>query len=93
MQSKSTLGIVRALNDHLYQVEDLRTGSLTLVHACQLKYYYDVSLDQTAILFVLTSKTDMLVARLMRLVKNGYGIYVQMKRKELNTTDNTLKSL
>lgn len=69
--------IVRAVNDFVYQVEDLRNGNVEDVHATKLKFYHEASLNAEAIMpHVLSSETGMEVQRLLRLHKTGSGLIV-----------------
>jgi hypothetical protein len=40
--------VVGALSDHVFEVEDLLSGSTNTVHSSRLRYYQDASLDVTA---------------------------------------------
>jgi transposase InsO family protein len=86
--------IVKAINDYVYQVEDLRNGVLEEVHATRLKFYRDASLDSVAILpHVLSSETGMPVARLMRLYEDEDGLKVVVRWKGLSHSEDTSEPL
>lgn len=71
--------IARSINDYIYQVEDLRNGMVKEVHGTRLKFHHDPSLDAEAIMpNVVSSETGMPVQRLMRLVENEEGLFVQV---------------
>lgn len=41
---------IQAVNDYVYQLEDVRNGSLDEVHATRLKFYHDTSVDTTILM-------------------------------------------
>lgn len=60
--------VVRAVNDYVYSVEDLRDGELWDVHVTRLKFYHDKTLDQLVTMsYIVNSETGMVVQCLMRL--------------------------
>lgn len=86
--------VVKAINDYVFQIEDLRTGSLQDIHESRLKFYHDASLDKTAIMsHVLSSETGMEVQRLMPIVETDDGLKVQARWKGLTNADDTLEPL
>jgi hypothetical protein len=50
--------VVAALSDHVFEVQDLETGSVTPVHSSRLRYYHDPSLDITADLLQQIAHTE-----------------------------------
>lgn len=86
--------VIKALNEHVYQIEDLRNGNLQDVHASMLKFYSDSLLDEKAILsHVLQSETGMVVARLMGLEESPEGLLVQVRWKGLPASEDTYETL
>lgn len=86
--------VIKAISEHIFQVEDLRNGTYEDVHACRLKFYSDKSLDATAILsHVIFSETGMPVARLMNLEKTGDGLMVHIRWKGLSKNEDTLEPI
>ena len=86
--------IIKAMNDWIYQIEDLRNGNIETAHASRLKFYSDSSLDSTAIMsHVVQSETGMPVARLMNFIEHTDGIKVQVRWKGLSAQEDTLKPL
>ena len=86
--------IIKALNDYVFQVEDLRNGRLEDVHGRRLKFYRDGSLNQKVILsHVLSSETGMPVARLLRLKDTEDGLHVVERWKGLPDTEDTLEPI
>jgi len=86
--------IVKAVNDYVYQVEDLRTGLSEEVHGSRLKFYHDPSLDTEAVLsHVLSSETGMVVARLLRLEEHEDGLYVVVRWKGLPNSEDSVEPL
>lgn len=86
--------IVTALNNYVYQVEDLRNGRVQDVHASRLKFYHDESLNVEAIMpHVLASETGMDVQRLMWLMETEDGIMVQVRWRGLSESDDTVEPL
>ena len=86
--------IIKALNDYVFQVEDLRNGGLEDVHGTRLKFYRDGSLNQEVILsHVLSSETGMPVARLLRLEDTEDGLHVVVRWKGLPDTEDTLEPI
>lgn len=84
--------VIRSINDHVYQVEDLRNGQVEDVHCTRLKFYHDPSLDTEAIMsHVISSETGMPVQRLMRLVDSDDGIMVQVRWRGLPESEDTLE--
>lgn len=66
---------VEAMNDYVYQIEDLRNGLLEVVHMSSLKFYHDASLDKENIMsHVLTSENGMVVHLLVCLVDTNEGL-------------------
>lgn len=71
--------MIRSVNNHVYQVEDLRNGAVKDVRGSRLNFYYDSFLNQEGIISrVVASKTGMSVQRLMRLVDTDNGMKVQV---------------
>lgn len=69
--------VIKALNDYLYSVENLCSGKYDAMRASGLKFYREPDLDQTALMsHVLFFETGMLVAHLLRLVKQDDGLFV-----------------
>lgn len=86
--------VTKALNDFVYEVEDMRNGKLQEVHGSRMKFYSDSSLDTVAIMsHVLSSETGMQVARLMRLVESPNGIQVQVRWSGLSPEEDTLEDI
>ena len=86
--------IIKALNDHVYQVEDLRNGIIEEAHVSSLKFYKDSSLDKEAIMpHVLSSETGMPVSRLLRLLDTEDGIKVLVRWKGLPDTEDSAEPL
>ena len=86
--------IIKAINDWVYQVEDLRNGDIEEAHACRLKFYRDRSLNAQVIMsHVLSSETWMPVTRLMKLIEEPNGLMVQVCWKGLPASEDTLEPL
>lgn len=86
--------VVKALNNHIFQIEDLRNGEIESIHATRLKYYSDSALDTKAIMsHVVNSEMGMPVARLMRFVESEDGIKIQVRWKGLSPQEDTLEPL
>ena len=86
--------VVKALSDYVFQVEDLRNGSVEDVHASRIRFYSDSSLDSEAIFpHVLSSETGMEVARLMSLEKNRNGLMIHVRWKGMPKEEDTLEPL
>lgn len=86
--------VIKAVNDWLYQIEDLRNGAIETAHASRLKFYSDSAFDSTAIMsHVMHSETGMPVARLMKFVECPDGIKVQVRWKGLSPLEDTLEPL
>lgn len=69
--------VIEAINDYVYQVEDLRNGTLSEVHAARLKFYSGTSLDEKSLIpHVLQLETGMQFQRLLRLVDTSKGLSV-----------------
>lgn len=84
--------VIKALNDYVFKVEDLRNGETEDIHGTRLKYYADDSLDTRVILsHVLASETGMPVSRLMKLVDENGTVFVHVRWKGLTPTDDTLE--
>lgn len=76
--------VVKALNDYVFQVNDLRNENSSDVHGTLLKFYSDKSLDQKIIFsHILSSETGIPVSRLFRLVENSDGIKGALRWKGL----------
>lgn len=83
---------MKANNDYVYEVEDLRHGINNEVHASRLKIYHDHSLDEEAVIsHDLSSETGMVVHRLIRLVETEDGLYVQVRWKRLSESKDMMK--
>lgn len=86
--------VVKAVNDYIYQVEDLRDGTLEEAHISSLTSYQDPSLDTEAIMsHVITSETGMVVKRLLKLVDTDDGLKVQVRWRGLPDSEDTLEPL
>lgn len=86
--------VVKAISDYIYRVEDLRNGLQEDVHSTRLKFYSDESLDQEAILsHVLSSETGMPISRLLRLDEQDGKIFVAVRWKGLQKSDDTLEPI
>ena len=86
--------IIKAINDYVYQVEDLRNGELQDVHITRLKFYHDKYLNTEAIMsHVVTSETGMVVQRLMRLVEDDGKLKVLVRWRGLPESEDTLEPL
>lgn len=86
--------VTKAINDYVYQVEDLRNGILSDVHAARLKFYSDASLDAKVLLpHVLQSETGMQVQRLLRLVDTDHGLRVVIRWRGLTASEDTEEPL
>ena len=82
--------IIKALSDFVFQVEYLRNGTVSDIHASRLKFYRDSSMDTVVILpHILSSETGMLVARLMGLLDTDDGVMVQVRWKGLSSHEDT----
>lgn len=79
-------------NDYVFDIEDIRTGDIYLLHGSRLKYYHDASIEEKSIMsHVHCSETRMTVARLMNLVKVGKDFKVLVRWKGLTPRDDTLE--
>lgn len=87
--------VVKAQNDYVFQVEDLRNGAVEDIHGTRLKFYRDADLDTRAIMsHVLSSETGMPVARLMRLEEtDDRTLKVVVRWKGLPHSEDTLEPL
>jgi len=86
--------IIGAVSDYVYQVEDLRNGSLEEAHASRLRFYSDSALNTEAIMsHVLTSETGMPVQRLLRLENGPDGLMVAVRWRGLPTSADTLEPI
>ena len=86
--------IVKALNDYVFQVEDLRNGTIQDIHGSRLKYYKDSSLNENAIMsHVLSSETGMPINRLVRFVETDDGLKVHVRWKGLPDSEDTFEPL
>ena len=86
--------VTKALNDYVYQVEDLRNGQLDDVHATRLKFYRDDAVDERVIMeHVLQSEIGMPVARLMGLEDSRNGLKVLVRWKGLDNSEDSLEPL
>ena len=86
--------IVKSLSDYVFEVEDLRNGQIEQAHGSRLKYYSDASLNVEAILpHVLASETGMPVARLLELVEKEGQLFVRVRWKGLQTSEDTLEPI
>lgn len=86
--------IDKDLNTYVYQVEDLRSGSVLDVHASRFKFYHDKLLNFKAIMpHVLASETGMDVERLMCLTETEDGTMVQVRWRDLLESDDTVETL
>ena len=86
--------ITRAMNDHVYQVEDLRNGELTEVHVSRLKLFRDSVIDEEAIMsHVLQSETGMVVTGLLSIEETENGYHVRVRWKGLGPDEDTLEPI
>jgi len=86
--------IIKALNDYVYQVEDLRNGQTEEAHGSRLKFYRDAELDTKVIMsHVLSSETGMPVARLLKLTDEPDGMKVIVRWKGLPHSEDSAESL
>lgn len=86
--------VIKALNDYVFKVEDLRNGETEDIHGTRLKFYADDSLDARVILsHVLASETGMPVSRLIKLVDDDGTLCVQVRWKGLSPSDDTLEPI
>ena len=86
--------VKKALSNYVYQVEDLRNGQLDDVHASRLKLFRDSEIDEVAIMsHVLQSETGMLVSRLMALEEHSDSLFVRIRWKGLENTEDTLEPI
>lgn len=86
--------VLKALNDYIYLVEDLRTGDFDDVHGTLLKFYSDDGLDEKEIMsHVLSSETGMPLSRLLRLVEQDGDLFVLVRWKGLSSSDDTPEPL
>ena len=86
--------VVGIRSNHIYQVEDMRNGSVSEVHASRLKFHCDNELDTVSIMpFVISSETGMEVQRLMKLVQEEGQLKVHVRWKGLPNSEDTLEPL
>lgn len=84
----------KALNDFVYQVEDLRNGQLDDIHASRLKLFRDREIDEKAIMsHVLQSETGMVVSRLLSLEDCPDGLHVRIRWKGLGNNEDSLEPI
>lgn len=82
--------IVKALNNYVYSVEDLRNGSVDDIHISRFKVYSDSSLDTEIIMsHVLKFETGMVVQHLMGLAESDDGLLVQVCWREFSASEDT----
>lgn len=94
LQWRGPKRVVKAINDYVYQVEDLRDGTLEEAHISRLNFYHDPSLDTEAIMsHVITSETGMVVQGLLKLVDTDDGLKVQVRWRGLPDSEDTLEPL
>lgn len=85
---------VKAINNYMYEIEDLCNGITSKVHVSKLKYYVDDSFDKEAIMsHGLRLKTGMFVQRLQRLEETGDGPCVFVSWKEVSKLVNTTEPI
>lgn len=86
--------VVRAINNFVFQVEDLRTGDMDDIHVSRLKFYHDSALDTEVIIsHVVQSETGMIVHRLHKLVDTAEAVKVEVRWKGLPGSEDTLGTL
>lgn len=90
----------RSPSDHLlpeqllFQVNYLRNGRLQVVHGTRFEFYADDSLNTDAILsHFLPSETGIPVARLLRLFEQDNELFVLVRWKGLEDSEDTLEPL
>lgn len=86
--------VIKALNDYVYQEEDLRNGDITGVHICRLKFYSDSSPDTKAIIsHVLSSERGMPNSRLVKLVDSLDDLRVEFRYKSILVSEDTFQPI
>lgn len=86
--------ILRSRNDYVYEVQDLRNGQLEEIHASRLKFYHDPYMDtQDMMSHDISSEAGMFVARMMRLEKHLYRLFVLVRWNGLRNSDDTIELL
>ena len=86
--------VVKALNEFVYQVEDMRNGTVTEVYSTRLKHYSDESLDKKAILeHAISSEHGMPVGRLLKLMYTKDGLGVLIRWKGLPPSEDTVEPI
>lgn len=84
--------IIKAMNDYVYHVDDLRNGLLDEIHIYPLKFYHDKSLDIDAIMFhVLKLETGLVVNCLNCITMADNGLMVRVRWRELPESEDTLE--
>lgn len=90
---RGSRSIIMAINDYVYQKEDLPNGELEDVYTTRLKIYHDKSLIAEAILpHVVTSETGKVVPRLAKLVDDDGTLMGQVRWRDLSDSKVTLYS-
>lgn len=80
--------VVKTVSNYVYNVEDLRNGSCSDVHARHLRFFADCSLDQEAAMsHAVRSETGMPVSKLLRLFKKVGQLFVQIHWKGLDVSE------
>lgn len=86
--------VIKALNDYIYQVEDLGNGIVKDVHSWRLKFYHDPFLNVEAIMsHVVSSENGMAVQCLLHLVDFDDGHMVLVRWAGLLPSEGTVKPL
>lgn len=85
--------IVKAINEYVFSVENLRNGLLENIHVTRLKYYHDFFLHtETIIVQVVAHETGMPVHRLMRIVDTKERLMIQVRWRRGPDSEDTLKT-
>eukprot|EP00737_Agarophyton_chilense_P000604 gb/GEZJ01000672.1/.p4 GENE.gb/GEZJ01000672.1/~~gb/GEZJ01000672.1/.p4 ORF type:complete len:223 (+),score=29.84 gb/GEZJ01000672.1/:4143-4811(+) len=86
--------IVQALSNYVFQVEDLRNGSVEDICVTRLTFYHDASSDKEAqMAHVRSSETGMPLNRLLKLVAEKNDMFVHVRWKLLGKSEDILEPL